>query len=280
LAEKHDEHVVEALGRARVVIKNGTVTEVGEPLIGYCPLFDKHRGIKQINKQVIADNIQFRIKDFGMCTKDRVLEMRDFLSFGISEIMMTALREKKMDAAVIVCEGCGTVVLTKPEMVQGIGGRVSGLVSTTPIPELIERVGPENVLDPKTAKIDMVAGVKKAIDMGFKKIGVSIISGKDAKHFREMEKQYGVTIYTFIVHTTGLTKQEAKDAFQYADVLTGCASKYIREQGMESGAFRVGDSIPIFGATQRGQMLIEERIKAMGKPIVAKPDAKQPDKLI
>ena len=25
-----------------------------------------------------------------MCTKDRVLEMKDFLSFGISEIMTTA----------------------------------------------------------------------------------------------------------------------------------------------------------------------------------------------
>ena len=89
-----DEHVVEALGKARVVIKNGKVTEVGEPLIGYCPIFDKHRGIKQINKQVIADNIQFRIDDFGMCTKDRVLEMKDFLSFGISEIMTTALDKR------------------------------------------------------------------------------------------------------------------------------------------------------------------------------------------
>ena len=276
----NDEHIVEALGKARVVIKNGKVTEVGEPLIGYCPIFDKHRGIKQINKQVIADNIQFRITDFGMCTKDRVLEMKDFLSFGISEIMTTALREKKMDAAVIVCEGCGTVILTKPEMVQGIGGRVSGLVSTTPIPELIEKIDAKFVLDPKTAKIDMAAGVRKAIDMGFKSIGVSIISGKDAKAFREMEKQYGVTIYTFIVHTTGLSKQDAKDAFQYADVITGCASKYIREQGMESGALRVGDSIPVYGVTARGQKLIEERIKAMGKPIVAKPDAKQPDKLI
>ena len=153
-----------------------------------------------------------------------------------------------MDAAVIVCEGCGTVILTKPEMVQGIGGRVSGLVSTTPIPELIEKIGAKYVLDPKTAKIDMVAGVKKAIDMGFKNIGVSIVSGKDAKTFKEMEKQYGVTIYTFVVHTTGLSKQDAKDAFQYADVITGCASKYIREQGIESGAFRVGDSIPVYGA--------------------------------
>ena len=49
---------------------------------------------------------------------------------------------------------------------------------------------------------------------------------------------------------------------------------------MESGAFRVGDFIPVYGVSARGQKLIEERIKAMGKPFVAKPDAKQPDKLI
>ncbi len=275
-----DEHVVEALGKARVVIKNGKVTEVGEPLIGYCPIFDKHRGIKQITKQVVADNIQFRIDDFGMCTKNRALEMKDFLSFGISEIMKTALDKKMLDASVIVCEGCGTVIITKPDMVQGIGGRVSGLVSTTPIPEVIEKIGAKFVLDPKTAKIDMVAGVQKAISMGFKNIGVSIVSGKDAKKLKEMEKEFGVNIISFVVHTTGVTAQDAKDIFKYADVITGCASRYIREQGKESDAFRVGDSIPIYGASPRGQKFIEARIQAMGKPIVPKPDAKQPDKLI
>ena len=249
-------------------------------MIGYCPIFDKHRGIKQINKQVIADNIQFRIDDFGMCTKDRALEMKDFLSFGISEIMKTALDKKMLDASVIVCEGCGTVIITKPEMVQGIGGRVSGLVSTTPIPDVIEKIGSKFVLDPKTAKIDMVAGVKKAIEMGFKNIGVSIVAGKDAKKLKEMEKEFGVNIVSFVVHTTGVTSQDAKDAFKYSDVITGCASKYIREQGLESGAFRVGDSIPIYGASPRGQKFVEARIQAMGKPIVSKPDAKQPDKLI
>lgn len=275
-----DEHIIEALGKARIVVKNGKVKEVGEPMIGYCPLFDKYRGIKELTKQAIADNIQFRIDDFGMCKADRQLKMRDFLSFGISEIMSTAIDLKILDAAVIVCEGCGTVVITEPEMVQGIGGRVSGLVQTTPIPELIERLGPQYVLDPKTARIDMVEGVEKAIKMGYKNIGVSIVSSKDAKKLKSLEKQYGVNIYTFIVHTTGMPEAEAKEVFRYADVITGCASKYIREQGIASGAYKVGDSIPVFGVTERGRRLIEERIKVMGKPIVAKPGAKQPDKLI
>ncbi|WP_174590916.1 methanogenesis marker 8 protein [Methanocella conradii] len=276
-----DEHVIEGLGKARVVVRDGKVVEVGEPNLDYCPIFDKHRGIKKIDKGVIAENIQFRIDDFGMCTPRRELKMKDFLSFGVSEIICTAIRQKRIDAAVLVCEGCGTLIVTDPEMVQGIGGRVSGLVSTTPIPEIIERVGRDYVLDPSTARIDQVEGVKKAIRMGFKNIAVSIINGSMAKAMKEIEKDHpGVNVYTFVVHATGISEKEADLVFQYADVSTGCASKYIRARGTREGVYRVGDSIPIFGITMRGRELIEERIRFMGKPIVPKPDAKQPDKLL
>jgi putative methanogenesis marker protein 8 len=275
-----DEHIIEALGKARIVIRKGKVVEVGEPLLSYCPIFDKFRGIKKLDKKSIGENIQFRIDDFGMCTKDRKLRMRDYLSFGVSEIIRTSMELGIMDAAVMVCEGCGTVVVTEPAMAQGIGGRVSGLVSTTPIPELIERIGPEYILDPKTARIDTIAGTKKAISMGFKNIGVSVISAKDARTLKKLEKEHGVNIYVFIVHTTGMSESEAMEVFKYADVVTGCASKYVREQGTASGAFKVGDSVPVFGVTPRGIRLIEERIKYTGKSIAPKPGAKQPDRLI
>lgn len=70
-----DEHVIEALGKARIKIKNGKVVEVGEPMLNYCPIFDKFRGIKHLDKKSIQENIQFRIDDFGMCTPDRKLRM-------------------------------------------------------------------------------------------------------------------------------------------------------------------------------------------------------------
>ncbi len=276
-----DEHVIEGLGKARIVVRDGKVVEVGEPLLTYCPIFDKHRGIKKIDKDVIARNIQFRIDDFGMCTPGRVLTMKDFLSFGVSEIICTAIRQKRVDAAVLVCEGCGTLIVTDPDMVQGIGGRVSGLVSTTPIPELIGRIGPQYVLDPVKARIDQEAGVKKAIAMGFKNIAVSIIDGSAAREMKQLEKEHpGVSIYTFVVHVTGMPAEEAALVFEHADVATGCASKYIREEGAKKSLCRVGDSIPIFGITPRGKELIEERIKFMGKPIVPKPGAPQPDRLL
>jgi hypothetical protein len=66
-----DIHIMEALGRAKVVVKNGKVVEVGEPLIKYCPLFAKHRNIKELNKETIRKNIEFRIKDFGLFTINR-----------------------------------------------------------------------------------------------------------------------------------------------------------------------------------------------------------------
>jgi putative methanogenesis marker protein 8 len=276
-----DEHIIEGLGKARIVIRDGKVAEVGEPQIGYCPIFDKHRGIKKIDREVIAKNMQFRIDDFGMCTSRRVLKMKDFLSFGVSEIICTAMTKKLVDAAVLVCEGTGTLVVTDPEMVQGVGGRVSGLVSTTPIPEVIANVGRDNVLDPATAKIDQVAGTKKALAMGYKNIAVSIVNGPVAKALKELEKQHpGVNIFTFVVHTTGISREDATQVFQHADIITGCASKYVRELATERKTFKIGDSIPMFGVSPRGVHLIQERIKFMGKEIKSNPQAPQPDKLL
>jgi putative methanogenesis marker protein 8 len=275
-----DEHVIEALGKARVVVRDGKVVEVGDPQISYCPIFDKNKGIKTIDKEAIAKNIQSRIDSFGMCTARRALKMTDFVSFGVSEIVSTGVNKGLLDAAVLVCEGCGTLVVTDPEMVQGIGGRVSGLVSTTPIPELIERVGRDKVLDPATAKIDQVAGVRKAIAMGFRNIAVSVTSGSAAKALRELEREAGVNVYVFVVHATGISKDEARLAYESADVTTGCASKFLRESGSTGGFFKVGNSVPIFGVTQRGVALIQERVKVIGKPLVLNPAAPQPDRLL
>ena len=151
-----DEHIIEGLGKARVVVRDGKVVEVGEPNLGYCPIFDKHRGIKKVDKDVIAQNIQFRINDFGMCTPGRSLRMKDFLSFGVSEIICTRSSRSMSRLQFWYAKDAALSIVTDPEMVQGIGGRVSGLVSTTPIPEIIERVEPGNVLDPATARIDQI----------------------------------------------------------------------------------------------------------------------------
>jgi putative methanogenesis marker protein 8 len=275
-----DEHVVEALGKARIKIKNGKVVEVGEPQIEYCPIFDKYRGIKKLTPENVKENIEFRIKDFGFCTSDRTLRMQDFLSFGVSETLSTLMEEELVDSVVTVCEGCGTVIITEADLVQGIGGRVSGLVSTTPLKEVIEMLGDENVLDPETAEIDQIRGVLKAIEMGYKKIAVTLVAAADVKKIREIEKQHPeVKIYIFVAHVTGVSPEDAKILFQHADVVTGCASKFVRETGEDKNCFRAGESIPIYGVTEDGEKFLKRRIEKIGG-LKDKKDAKIPKPII
>ncbi|MGZ7049936.1 MAG: methanogenesis marker 8 protein [Methanobacterium sp.] len=277
---EEDEHVIEALGKTRIVVRNGVVVEVGEPKINYCPLFDKYRGIKEITPETAKENIEFRLKDFGMCTPQRVLKMKDFLSFGVSETLGTLLDENIIDCAVIVSEGCGTVIVTDPEFVQGMAGRISAFLSTSPIIEIIETIGRDYVLNTETAEINQIKGVLKAIKMGYKNIAVSVISAEDARKLREIEKEHeDVNIYIFVAHTSELSKEDAKALFNTADVITGCASRYIREVGENREVFTAGASIPIYGVTDAGEKFLKMRIEKIGG-LKDKKDAKIPDPLI
>jgi putative methanogenesis marker protein 8 len=275
-----DEHVIEALGKTRVRVMDGKVVEVGEPKIDYCPIFDKYRGVKKLTPETVKDNIEFRIDDFGMCTNDRTVRMKDFLSFGVSEILNTLIVEDEIDCVVSVCEGCGTVILTEPEIVQGTGGRVSGLLSTSPLENIIEEVGRENVLDPENASIDQIKGTLKAIEMGYKKIAVTIVSADDAKKLREIEREsVDIKIYIFAAHVSEISKENAETLFNNADVVTGCASKYIREIGDEKDFFKAGASIPIYGVTESGKRFLKMRIDKIGG-LKEKKDPKIPKPLI
>jgi len=275
-----DEHVMEALGKTRVRVKDGKVVEVGEPKIDYCPIFDKYRGIKKLTPETVRDNIEFRINDFGMCTNDRTVRMKDFLSFGISEILNTLIVEDEIDCVVSVCEGCGTVILMEPEIVQGTGGRVSGLLSTTPLENVIEEVGRGNILDPEKATIDQIKGTLKAIEMGYKRIAVTIVSAEDAKKLREIEKENNdFKIYIFAAHVSEISEKNAETIFNNADVVTGCASKYIRKIGDEKEFFKAGLSIPIYGVTESGKRFLKMRIDKIGG-LKEKKNPKIPEPLI
>jgi len=145
MPKKKDRHVMEALGKTRVVVENGKVVEVGQPQTDYCPIFAKVRNIRQFTPESVKGNIEFRIKDFGMFTGRREIEMEIFVGFGASETFMTALSRGLLESCVTACEGAGTVIASSPTLAQGIGSRISSLVETTPIPELIQRIEEEGV---------------------------------------------------------------------------------------------------------------------------------------
>jgi len=264
-----DEHIIEAMGRAKVTIRNGKVVDVENPKLDYCPLFHKHRGIEKLDKESIKKNMEFRIADFGMCSENREIEMKDFLSFGISETISTLLNQNIIDCAIMVCEGCGTVIVETGEMAQGIGGRMSGLYKTSPIREIIDKVGEKNVLDSKNASINQIEGVKLAKSNGYKNIAVTIANPDDAKDIRKLEKNYNennedVNIYLFSVHTTGIKKDACEKLFEYCDVITACASKDIRDIGDKISKKKVGESIPIYAATDKGKYFLELRLEYIG----------------
>jgi putative methanogenesis marker protein 8 len=284
-----DRHVMEALGKTRVVVENGKVVEVGEPQTDYCPIFAKVRNIKQFTPESVRSNIEFRIDDFGMFTARRAIEMEIFVGFGASETFMTALRRGLLDSCVTACEGAGTVITSSPTLAQGIGSRISGLVETTPIPELIRRIEEKGgtVLDQQTAALDQIAGVEKSIQMGQKRIGVSVICAADVKKMRELEQKHNVEIITFGVHVTGMGPQEAQELISLVDMTTGCTSKHVREYIKGHALAQFGTAIPIFAITQRGKELLLERAKEVTDPILINtmklpvlPEDKQPRPLI
>jgi len=279
-------HIMELLGKTRVVVKDGKVIEVGEPEVEWCPLFAKMRGIKKITPEEVKMNMEFRINDFGMFTDKRRLELEDFVGFGASEVMMTGLRRGLLDTTVTACEGAGTVISNKPTLVQGMGGRMSGLVETEPIDSIINGIIERGgiVLYPSTAKMDSVAGVKKAAELGYKKIAVTVAFAKTAKELRKLEAELGLDLIVIGVHVTGLDREEAQVLLDNSDIVTSCASKHMRD--LVKPLAQVGTAVPLFALTQKGKELVIERAKDITSPILINtmalpvlPEHKQPREL-
>jgi putative methanogenesis marker protein 8 len=254
-------HVIEAMGKTKVVIEDGKVVSVGKPAVTYCPLFMKHRGIEHITSEIVRDNVEFRIRDFGMCASTRSMRMKDFLTYGVSELLAMAVSKGMLDAAVLVCDGAGTVVVTDPELIQGIGGRISGIMETTPIAEVIREVGRGNVLDPDKGSIDQFNGTQLAFRLGHRKVGVTVAKAEDARMIRD---GFGASVMIFAVHTTGADQKDARLFFETCDIISACASRWVREEAKSRALLQVGNKIPIYAASQAGKHLLENRISQLG----------------
>lgn len=264
-----DRHVIETLGKVRVVIENGEITEVGSSDMKYCPMFHAMHGVEELNEEFIRKNINFRINDFGMCTPERVVEMDDLVTVGISEILKTNMEKGNIDCVVGACDGAGTLLMTNPRIVQGVGGRVSGLVSTTPIPEVIEKLEEKDcvILNPETAELNQLEGLKLALDRGYKNIAITILPSPMVEEIRNYPVDDGVNVYIFVAHTTGASADEVKMLFENADIVTACASKAIDEYADEYEPYYYGVKVPIFCASDDGRRFLDIRLEKIGKPL-------------
>jgi len=267
---KRAKHVIE-VAKARVVIEDGTIKKVGKPRIEYCPLYEDLYNAKRVTKQLIKSVLKHKIETLGMYTEHRKLDHDDIVPFGTSEIVKTAMRKGLLDSAILVCEGAGTVITNAPNLVQGIGARLTGILKTSPIPAIIEKLKAKGaiVLDPTNATIDQIKGLTKAAELGFKKVAV-MLAGHDAwkaTELRKLEKKLGIEVWIFVLHTTGIKVSEARSLAKSADVVWGCASKVVREIVGPKALVQIGTAIPVFAVSKKGKMAILARAEMINEPL-------------
>ena len=190
----------------------------------------------------------------------------EFVGFGASELLSFALAQGILDCAVIAGDGAGTVLASTPGLVQGIGGRMSGLVRTCPYPEVIARIEEEGgvVLDPASGTIDQVEGASLAYRKGYRKIGVTLATADDALTLRRDFPD----VFLIAVHTTGISAEEALIFAETCDLITSCASRYVREVAGSRALLQAGSSIPVFAMTRAGKELLLEKIRVLDQPMV------------
>ncbi len=133
----------------------------------------------------------------------------------------------KIDAVVIATDGCGTAVITNPVVVQSMGDRIPGICEIEPIETVVKTVGRGNMLDPDTATIDVEAGANKAFAMEFKKVAVTTSS---VDSVIRMHKKHRDNLIIINVHTTGMSKENARIAFNIFDIIIACVLRHLREE--------------------------------------------------
>ncbi|MBQ4414810.1 MAG: DUF2099 family protein [Methanomicrobium sp.] len=271
IGENIDEHIIEAVGRARITIRNGRVVAVEDPVIKGCPLARRFKyPVSDMTADEIKKNIEGRIADFGMCTPERrVLSNDDFVLFGASELLNSALSAGIIDCAVLACDGAGTVIVSNPALIQGIGGKMSGLVKTTAYPEVIARIndnGGHVVFS--DGRLDAFAGCRKAYELGYKKVAVTVALVDDAEKIRAA---YPDAII-ICVHTTGHSRENAEKLAETCDLIFACSSAKIREVAGSRALVQGGTGVPVFAMTQKGKEIILEKIRTTKMQVMIRGD--------
>lgn len=253
------EHVIYCCGARVRISEHGGVEVLTEPLVEYCPLHEVLYGTGRIDRESVRKSVESKIAGFGFCCGSRAFNAEPVVAYGASEMMRVWLEEGLIDCAVVVCEGAGTVVADDGRLVQGIGARLTGIIKTSPVREVVERVEAAGgfVLDKATARIDQVEGVKRAVDLGFKRIAVSVagFQAKAISDVRHFEVDAGVDVLVFSVCNTCVGKADVKHIAE-ADVACASASKVLRESVGCKALLQLGVTIPVYALTEKGKRLV------------------------
>ncbi len=261
--EYDDLHVIR-LFSSFVAISNARVIKITDPVMTHCPLARQmYRHIpvddapdKNEIKALIKQGIEGKIETFGFFTPKRTLEQKRIaIPYGASEILMYALKKHTIDAAVVACDGTGSVITSSPDVVQGIGARMNGLFYTTPIPGIIKRLEALGAHAPfSDASIHQAEAVKKAIRLGYRRIAVTVNGHMDEplEDFRKIGETHGVTITVFLVCSTGVSRERVEEIRDFSDVVWSCASGLVREIVGPVSILQITRKIPVYVLTKNG----------------------------
>lgn len=262
-AHRRDIHVVRYFS-SYVSVSRGRVISITEPAMTYCPLahhfysefFPKDGGGTDAVKKFIKRAIESKIREFGLFTaRRRITSDTAAVPFGASEMLMTALQKRVIGAAVVVCEGAGSVITDDPAVVQGIGARMNTLLLTTPIKAIIKQLkkrGCRIVFE--SGLIDQVEGVRAAAELGHKRIAVTITGNRSdtLEKLRALEREYDIAITALVVCTTGIVREDIERVRRHADIVWACGSRDMREMIGPAARLQISRQIPVFVFTRRG----------------------------
>ena len=256
---------------AKVAVKGREVEVLGEPQIHSCPLHESLYGFKVMNKEAVRKTVEFKMRNYGFCCQHRIFDDAIVVSYGASEIIKTCIEAKLLGCAVTVCEGAGTIVTSNPSLVQGVGAHLTGIIRTSPVAQILRHIRAQggSILDSKTAKIDQAKGFQKAVEMGFKKIAVTVagFQAKQITEIRLLEKKLNVRATVFSVCNTCTVEKDLEHVAN-ADIITASASKAIRKQIGPKALMQLGVKIPVFALTERGKEIMLAYLSRFDQKIV------------
>ena len=264
LKVNEDLHIIKYFS-SYISISYGKVTGITTPTLSYCPLAKhlykdpafENGNDKEAVKMAIIKAVESKIRDYGLFKDNRSFECdKTSIKYGASEMLMSALKNKAIDAAVVVCEGAGTVITDRPEVVQGIGARMNSIIFTSPIKSIQQKLKGLNcrvVFDDGT--IDQVSGVEEAIKAGYKNIAVTIRGelAKNLEILRAIEQEHGVKIICLVVCTTGVEADNIALIREHADLVWSCASSDVRKIIGPHAKIQLSRLIPVYVLTKKGQ---------------------------
>ncbi len=270
------EHILEMAG-ALVRVRDGEIEVLSDPKVKWCPLRSGLYGHEAESRKTVESVLRGHIEELGMYGPDRVLELSERpVSFGASEMIADGMKGGLVDAAVVVCEGAGTVVAARPEVVAALGAHMTGLVRTEPIEEIQSGLRERGcILLDDRCTIDQVEGYRRALAAGYQRIVVTI-TGKRAFEAEEIRKlasasacgQAAEEPVIFAVHNLDVAEDQAEVLAETCDVVWGCASRPVRDVVGRRAKLQIGISIPVYALTDRGKRLVLNRAQHFDESLV------------